>query len=52
MTLAARALSFGYPGREVGRGLDLDLGAGEVLCTGMTGCSPIQRESNPRASAF
>lgn len=32
MTLAARALSFGYPGREVGRGLDLDLGAGEVLC--------------------
>src|SRR5712691_8582257 len=27
-------------------------GAGEVLCTGMTGCSPNQRESNPSASAF
>src|SRR5262249_47375147 len=27
-------------------------GAGEVLCTGMTGCSPSQRESNPSASAF
>jgi hypothetical protein len=23
-----------------------------VLCTGMTGCSPNQRESNPSASAF
>lgn len=32
MTLAARALSFGYPGREVGHGLDLDLAAAEVLC--------------------
>src|SRR4029450_9553882 len=27
-------------------------GAGELLCTGMTGCSPSQRESNPSASAF
>src|SRR5436853_1084019 len=26
-------------------------GAGEVPCTGMTGCSPSQRESNPSASA-
>jgi iron complex transport system ATP-binding protein len=32
MTLAARDLSFGYPGREVGRGLELELGGGEVLC--------------------
>src|SRR5262249_51912416 len=27
-------------------------GAGEVLRTGMTGCSPSQREANPNASAF
>src|SRR5215471_15704321 len=26
-------------------------GKGEVLCTGMIGCSPTQRESNPNASA-
>ena len=32
MTLAANALAFGYPGRVVGRGLDLALPAGEVLC--------------------
>jgi iron complex transport system ATP-binding protein len=30
--LEARALGYGYPGRPVGRGLDLALGAGEVLC--------------------
>lgn len=30
--LEARALGYGYPGRPVGRGLDLSLGAGEVLC--------------------
>jgi len=30
--LEARALGYGYPGRQVGRGLDLTLGAGEVLC--------------------
>lgn len=30
--LEARALGFGYPGRPVGRGLDLALAAGEVLC--------------------
>lgn len=30
--LEARALDYGYPGRAVGRGLDLALGAGEVLC--------------------
>jgi iron complex transport system ATP-binding protein len=32
MSLAAQALAFGYPGRVVGRGLDLSLGAGEVVC--------------------
>ena len=32
MTLAASALSFGYPGRVVGRGLELSLERGEVLC--------------------
>ena len=32
MSLAAHALAFGYPGRVVGRGLDLALDAGEVLC--------------------
>jgi iron complex transport system ATP-binding protein len=32
MTLAARSLAFGYPGRVVGRGLDLALARGEVLC--------------------
>ena len=26
-------------------------GKGEALCTGMIGCSPTQRESNPNASA-
>jgi iron complex transport system ATP-binding protein len=30
--LEARALGYGYPGRPVGRGLDLSLDAGEVLC--------------------
>ena len=30
--LEARALGYGYPGRAVGRGLDLALPAGEVLC--------------------
>lgn len=30
--LEARGLGYGYPGRAVGRGLDLELGAGEVLC--------------------
>ena len=30
--LEARALGYGYPGRPVGRGLDLGLDAGEVLC--------------------
>ena len=32
MSLAASALDFGYPGRVVGRGLDLALAPGEVLC--------------------
>ena len=32
VTLEARALGYGYPDRPVGRGLDLALGAGEVLC--------------------
>ncbi|MDH5350590.1 MAG: ABC transporter ATP-binding protein, partial [Betaproteobacteria bacterium] len=32
VALEARGLGYGYPGRAVGRGLDLDLGAGEVLC--------------------
>ena len=32
MTLAATALDFGYPGRVVGRALELRLEAGEVLC--------------------
>ena len=32
MTLEARGLDFGYAGRVVGRGLDLTLGKGEVLC--------------------
>src|SRR5262245_5029911 len=27
-------------------------GAGALLCTGMTGCSPNQRESKPNVSAF
>jgi iron complex transport system ATP-binding protein len=31
-TLAASALDFGYPGRTVGRGLAMELHAGEVLC--------------------
>jgi iron complex transport system ATP-binding protein len=30
--LEARALGYGYPGRPVGRGLELALGAGAVLC--------------------
>jgi iron complex transport system ATP-binding protein len=30
--LEARGLGYGYPGRAVGRELDLALGAGEVLC--------------------
>jgi iron complex transport system ATP-binding protein len=32
MTLEARGLGYGYPDRAVGRGLDLALAAGEVLC--------------------
>jgi len=32
MMFEARALGYGYPGRPVGRGLDLGLDAGEVLC--------------------
>ena len=32
MMLEARGLGYGYPGRAVGRGLDLALAAGEVLC--------------------
>ena len=32
MTIAARALDFGYPGHVVGRGLELSLEKGEVLC--------------------
>lgn len=32
MMLEALALGYGYPGRAVGRGLDLALGAGDVLC--------------------
>ena len=32
VTLAAHALAYGYPGRAVGQGLELALGAGEVLC--------------------
>ena len=32
MTLAARALDYGYRDRRVGRGLDLELRAGEVAC--------------------
>lgn len=30
--LEARGLGYGYPGRSVGRDLDLELAAGEVLC--------------------
>jgi iron complex transport system ATP-binding protein len=32
MSLRAHSLDFGYPGRVIGRGLDLTLGDGEVLC--------------------
>src|SRR5688572_14733476 len=32
MTLAARALDYGFPTRTVGRGVDLELAAGEVVC--------------------
>ena len=32
MMLEARKLGYGYPGRAVGRDLELALGAGEVLC--------------------
>ncbi|MPY75825.1 MAG: ATP-binding cassette domain-containing protein [Alphaproteobacteria bacterium] len=32
MKLEARALAFGYPGKPVGRGVDLSLGPGDVLC--------------------
>jgi len=32
VALEARGLGYGYPGREVGRGLELALSAGEVLC--------------------
>ena len=32
VALEAHALGYGYPGRPVGRALDLSLGAGEVLC--------------------
>lgn len=30
--ISARGLGFGYPGKPVGRGVDLDVGAGEVVC--------------------
>ena len=32
MTIAAQELDFGYPGHVVGRGMDLSLEQGEVLC--------------------
>jgi len=32
MTLAARALAFGFRGHPIGRGVDLDLAPGEVVC--------------------
>ncbi len=32
MSISSRALDFGYPGRVIGRGLDLTLEPGEVLC--------------------
>ena len=32
MRLEARRLAFGYPGKPVGRGVDLGVGAGEVVC--------------------
>jgi len=32
VALEAKGLGYGYPGRAVGRGLDLQLAAGEVLC--------------------
>jgi iron complex transport system ATP-binding protein len=32
VVLEAKGLGYGYPGRAVGRGLDLALAAGEVLC--------------------
>jgi iron complex transport system ATP-binding protein len=32
MRLEARALGFGYPGKPVGRGVDLAVGVGEVVC--------------------
>jgi iron complex transport system ATP-binding protein len=32
VALEAKALGYGYPGRAVGRALDLQLAAGEVLC--------------------
>jgi iron complex transport system ATP-binding protein len=32
VALEAKVLGYGYPGRAVGRGLDLALAAGEVLC--------------------
>jgi iron complex transport system ATP-binding protein len=39
VTLAARALRYGFPNRAVGEGLDLELAAGEVVCLlGPNGC--------------
>jgi len=32
VTLAAHALDYGYPGRTIGRGIDMALAEGEVLC--------------------
>jgi iron complex transport system ATP-binding protein len=32
MTLAARALDYGFPGRALGRGMELDFGAARVTC--------------------
>ena len=32
MTLAARGLAYGFPGRTLGRGIDLELRPGEVTC--------------------
>ena len=39
MTLAARDLAYGFPRRVVGRGVDIELAAGEVVCLlGPNGC--------------
>ena len=39
MKLSARGLSYGFPSRVVGRGVDFELDAGEVVCVlGPNGC--------------